>query len=55
MKKIVTLTGVKATGMPHVGNYLGAMRPAIERLKQNNHSQNEFLYFIPDYHSLISQ
>jgi len=54
MKKIVTLTGVKATGMPHVGNYLGAMRPAIERLKNNIENKNEFLYFIPDYHSLIS-
>jgi len=54
MKKIVTLTGVKATGMPHMGNYLGAMRPAINRLKNNADQKNDFYYFIPDYHSLIS-
>lgn len=52
--KVVTLTGVKATGMPHIGNYLGAIRPAIERFKNAQDVNNEFVYFIPDYHSLIS-
>lgn len=54
MKKVVTLTGIKPTGMPHVGNYLGAIRPAIERFKNNQNTQNQFVYFIADYHSLIS-
>lgn len=51
--KIVTLTGIKPTGTPHIGNYLGAIRPAIEMFK--NAKENEtFVYFIADYHSLIS-
>jgi len=45
------LTGVKPTGQPHIGNYLGAMRPAI-RLSQQPNTQS-FL-FIADYHSLTS-
>ena len=44
-KKIV-LTGVKPTGIPHVGNYFGAIKPAIE-LGAN------FL-FIADYHALTT-
>ncbi len=45
------LTGIKATGSQHLGNMVGAIRPAIE------FSQNEsgrFLYFIADYHSLTT-
>lgn len=45
------LTGVKPTGQPHLGNYLGAMRPAIEMSKEPG--QTTYL-FIADYHSLIS-
>ena len=48
MKKI--LTGIKPTGMPHIGNYLGAIRPAIELSR----SENDCFYFIADYHSLTS-
>lgn len=33
-KKTVVLTGVKPTGQPHIGNYLGAIRPAIELSRQ---------------------
>ena len=29
-KKKTCLTGIKPTGMPHLGNYLGAIKPAIE-------------------------
>ena len=43
------LTGVKPTGQPHIGNYLGAMRPAIEMSKEPG--QTTYL-FIADYHSL---
>lgn len=42
------LTGIKPTGTPHVGNFLGAIKPAIERAHDYEHS---FL-FIADYHAL---
>ncbi len=45
------LTGVKPTGQPHIGNYLGAIRPAI-RLSQQP-GVKTFL-FIADYHSLTT-
>lgn len=44
------LTGIKATGMPHLGNYLGAIRPAIKSVDGNNRC----LFFIADYHALTS-
>lgn len=45
------LTGVQSTNIPHLGNILGAIMPAIELSKQNN---NESLFFIADLHSLTS-
>ncbi|RPJ78048.1 MAG: tryptophan--tRNA ligase, partial [Alphaproteobacteria bacterium] len=30
MSKKICLTGIKATGMPHLGNYIGAIKPAID-------------------------
>lgn len=42
------LTGIKPTGTPHVGNYLGAFQPAIERANDYERS----LFFIADYHAL---
>ncbi len=45
----VILTGVTPSGAPHLGNYVGALRPAI----QNQHQYQRSLYFIADYHSLI--
>ncbi|MBU3914891.1 tryptophan--tRNA ligase [bacterium] len=48
MKKIA-LTGIKPTGSPHIGNYLGAIRPAIELTKDH-----DARYFIADYHALTS-
>jgi len=42
------LTGIKPTGTPHVGNFLGAIKPAIEMVHEYEHS---FL-FIADYHAL---
>lgn len=41
------LTGVKPTGKPHVGNYLGAMLPALELARSHR-----ALLFIADYHAL---
>ena len=43
------LTGVKPTGQPHIGNYLGAIRPGLE-LASNQEMTSYF--FIADYHSL---
>lgn len=45
------LTGVQSTNIPHLGNILGAIMPAIELSK---HSNNESLFFIADLHSLTS-
>ncbi len=46
------LTGITSNNIPHLGNILGAVIPAIELSKQSN---NESFYFIADLHSLISQ
>jgi tryptophanyl-tRNA synthetase len=43
------LSGIKPTGKPHIGNYFGMMRPAIEW--QN---RGEAFYFIADYHALTT-
>jgi len=43
------LTGIKPTAMPHVGNLLGAIEPAL-RLQQ----EHEAFYFIADYHALTT-
>ncbi|ADP78688.1 tryptophan--tRNA ligase [Pseudofrankia inefficax] len=45
----VSLTGIKPTGEPHLGNYIGAIRPALEMA-----SSYESIYFIADYHALTS-
>jgi tryptophanyl-tRNA synthetase len=50
MPKKICLTGIKATGMPHLGNYIGAIKPAIEMAKSGEYKS---YYFIADYHSLI--
>ena len=44
-----SLTGIKPTGTPHLGNYLGAIRPALELAKTYRS-----LYFIADYHALTT-
>ncbi len=49
MKRI--LTGIQSTNVPHLGNLLGAIVPAIEQSKQPN---VESLLFIADLHSLTS-
>ena len=45
------LTGIQSTGVPHLGNLLGAIIPAIELSKSTN---NESLLFIADLHSLTT-
>lgn len=44
------LTGITTTGTPHLGNYVGAIRPAIEA---SNNSDIESFFFLADYHALI--
>lgn len=51
MKKKICVTGVKPSGMPHLGNYVGAIRPAIELAKSGKF---DCFYFIADYHTLSS-
>ncbi len=45
------LTGIQSTNVPHLGNILGAILPAIELSKNKN---NESLFFIADLHTLTS-
>jgi tryptophanyl-tRNA synthetase len=44
------LTGIKPTGAPHVGNLLGAIRPALRLADEGL----EAMYFIADYHALTT-
>ena len=48
MKKRI-LTGITTTGLPHIGNYIGAIKPALEFAKDSNDS----FFFLADYHSII--
>lgn len=45
------LTGIQSTGVPHLGNLLGAIIPAIELSKKKD---NESFFFIADLHSLTA-
>ena len=49
MTKEIHLTGITTTGTPHIGNYVGAIRPSVESSK--DHSRDNF-FFLADYHSL---
>ena len=44
------LTGITTTGTPHLGNYVGAIRPAVEASRRPG---TENFYFLADYHALI--
>ena len=44
------LTGITTSGTPHLGNYAGAIRPAIEASRRPG---TESFYFLADYHALI--
>ncbi|PIE71977.1 MAG: tryptophan--tRNA ligase [Deltaproteobacteria bacterium] len=50
MNKDIYLTGITTTGTPHLGNYVGAIRPAIEA---SRHPDAEYFFFLADYHALI--
>ena len=44
------LTGITTTGTPHLGNYVGAIRPAIEASRR---AEVDAFFFMADYHALI--
>ena len=50
MTKEVVLTGISTTGTPHLGNYVGAIRPAIAA---SRNPDVEPYYFLADYHAII--
>lgn len=50
MSKKTVLTGITTTGTPHIGNYLGAIKPAIQASEK---SEFESYFFLADYHALI--
>jgi tryptophanyl-tRNA synthetase len=49
MAEDVYLTGITTTGTPHIGNYVGAIRPGIAASKDPG---NKNYYFLADYHAL---
>jgi tryptophanyl-tRNA synthetase len=50
MHKQRVLTGITTTGTPHLGNYVGAIRPSIEASRDPS---LESFFFLADYHALI--
>ncbi|MGN1063474.1 MAG: tryptophan--tRNA ligase [Alphaproteobacteria bacterium] len=46
------LTGVKPTGTVHFGNYVGAIRPAIELGHKINADGGRHIMFVADYHAI---
>ena len=50
MNKQRVLTGITTTGTPHLGNYVGAIRPAIQASQSEN---VQSFYFLADFHALI--
>ncbi len=50
MAKQRVLTGITTTGTPHLGNYVGAIRPAVAASRDES---VESFFFLADYHALI--
>jgi tryptophanyl-tRNA synthetase len=50
MAKETVLTGITTTGTPHLGNYVGAILPAIEASRRDDVRS---FYFLADYHAII--
>lgn len=44
------LTGITTTGIPHLGNYVGAIRPAIQAVQNLD---DDAFFFLADYHGII--
>lgn len=49
-QKTRVLTGITTTGTPHLGNYAGAIRPAIDA---STHPDVDAYFFLADYHALV--
>ena len=49
MKSQISLSGIKPSGTPHLGNYLGMIKPALEMVQRY-----QAIYFIADYHALTT-
>ena len=49
MTQEIYLTGITTTGTPHIGNYVGAIRPGIAASKD---PRKKNFYFLADYHAL---
>lgn len=50
MGKQRVLTGITTTGTPHLGNYVGAIQPAIA---ESQRGEYDAFFFLADYHALI--
>ena len=50
MTRTRVLTGITTSGTPHLGNYVGAIRPAVAASRDPG---TESFYFLADYHALI--
>jgi tryptophanyl-tRNA synthetase len=50
MSKTRILTGITTSGTPHLGNYVGAIRPALASAQA---ADVENFYFLADYHALV--
>jgi tryptophanyl-tRNA synthetase len=44
------LTGITTSGTPHLGNYVGSIRPSV---RASQTAGVESYYFLADYHALI--
>lgn len=49
------LTGVKPTGTPHLGNYLGAIKPAIRLGREAIAAGGSHYMFVADYHAINAE
>ena len=52
MKKPIVVSGIKPTGILHIGNYLGMLKNAVALQESNKY---ECFYFVADYHALTQR
>jgi tryptophanyl-tRNA synthetase len=50
MSQQIVLTGITTTGTPHLGNYVGAIRPAVAASRRDGVRS---FYFLADFHALV--
>ena len=50
MQPVRVLTGITTSGTPHLGNYVGAIRPTVQASRDTS---TDGFYFLADYHALI--